>query len=424
MRGGILHWVDDPRDAVTAVFREERTRLLASLIRRAGDFELAEDALQDAFAAALVAWPQSGIPRNPAAWLLTTARSRLIDRVRRESAFVRVAESRARAEAARREEAGCTEDDPGDAMLADDRLRLVFTCCHPALDPESRVALTLQAVGGLTALEVGRAFLVSEAVMSQRLVRVKRKIRDAGIPYRVPPPEVLPERIDDVLRVVYLLFNEGYLAAQGDALVRTDLCDEAIRLARLLHTLMSDDAETAGLCALMLFHHARRAARVDADGTLVPLDEQDRSRWDRPLVVEGTAILDVALSRARPGPYQVQAAISALHCAAPTAGATDWRQIASLYAALRRFDPSPVVELNEIVAVAMHVGPEEGLARLADFARRASLDGYQPFHAATADLLRRAGRHADAVGAYDRALQLTRNAGERRFLERRRAALR
>jgi RNA polymerase sigma-70 factor (ECF subfamily) len=407
-------------DAVERVFREEQGRALATLIRVLGDFDLAEEALADALLLALERWPRDGVPDNPGAWLVTAARNRAIDRLRRARVLASkdgILRQQARDDAEAVD--GMTgllgrEDGP-----FDDRLRLIFTCCHPALAPEAQVALTLRTLGGLTTPEIARAFLLPEATLAQRLVRAKRKIRDAGIPYRVPPAHELPARLGSVLMVLYLVFNEGYAATSDEAHVRHDLCDEAIRLARLLAGLMPDEPEVLGLLALMLLHDARRDARVDADGRLVLLADQDRTAWDRARIVEAEAILERAVRMGRPGPYQVQAAIVAVHAAAVTAEATDWAQIVALYEALLRMTPTPVVALNHAVAVAMRDGPEVGLARLDLLGADDGLDGYHPYHAARADLLRRLGRHEPAAAAYRAALATVANATERRFLEER-----
>ena len=405
---------------VERVFREERGAVLATLVRRLGDFGMAEDAVQDAFAAAAAAWPADGVPANPAAWITTTAQRKAIDRLRRERAAAGRAERLA--ELVRLQEQEHPDEEEA-SMIRDDRLRLIFTCCHPALAPSSRVALTLRSLGGLTTAEIARAFLVAEPAVAQRIVRAKRKIAEAGIPYRVPPDEELPDRTAGVLQVLYLVFNEGYGATAGDDLVREGLCDEAIRLGRLVCELMPDDAEARGLLALMLLHDARRAARRDAAGRFVPLDRQDRAGWDRDRVDEGLAALDAAMALRRPGPFQVQAAIAALHVDAPSEEAVDWAAIADLYGALGRLAPSPGVELNRAVAVGFADGPGAGLALLAPLLDEPRLSAYAPLHAAHADLLRRSGDRDAARAAYDRAIALGGNAVELAELARRRDAL-
>ena len=409
------------------VFRAESGRVLAGLIRLTGDFELAEDALMDACARALERWPVEGVPERPGAWLATVGRHRALDLVRRARGAPVVADGRdlgqlagvavggaAPAGAA----AGAASDEALDSGVEDDRLRLIFTCCHPALAPEAQVALTLRTLGGLTTAEIARAFLEPEPTTAQRLVRARKKIAGAGIPYEVPGREALPARLGTVLATLYLIFNEGYAASGGDALLRAELCEEALRLADMLAELLPEP-EALGLAALMRLHHARRAGRVDAEGRMIPLEAQDRARWDRGAIARGVALLDRALAARRPGPYQIQAAIAALHAGAETAAATDWRQIAALYGALSRLAPSAVVDLNAAVAVAMADGPERGLELLARLDGRAELAGYHLLPAARADLLRRAGRAREAAAAYREALALVGNASDRDYLERR-----
>lgn len=408
------------RRAVEGVFREEGPQILAVLIRLTRDFELAEDALQDALAQALDRWPADGVPPRPGAWITTAARSRAMDTLRRRSTYRRKQEVLARLAAFQdegwAEPVGLPEED---GVPRDDRLRLFFTCCHPALSLESQVALTLRMVGGLTTDEIARALLARPTALAQRLVRAKQKIRDAGIPFRVPAAAELPERRDAVLAVLYLVFNEGYTSTQGDRLIREDLCQEAIRLTRLLHDLLPEDPEVEGLLALMLLHAARTPARVGPAGELVVLEEQDRSLWDRERLREGVALVERALKRKAPGVYQVQAAIAALHAEAPNPGDTDWPQIAALYTWLLKLHPSPVVELNRAVALGMAEGAGAGLALLDELAGRGVLESYHLLEAARADLLFRDGRVEEAGQAYRRALEQCRNEVERGFLARR-----
>jgi RNA polymerase sigma-70 factor, ECF subfamily len=412
---------DDPaRIAAARAFRDEGRAVLATLIRQVGDFQLAEDALQDAFAVALEAWVRDGVPASPRAWLIITARRKAIDRLRREQSASARAERQA--ELLRLE----SHDDSSmsdDSALVDDRLRLIFTCCHPALDISSRVALTLRAVGGLTTRDIANGFLVSEPTMGKRIVRAKRKIAEAHIPYEVPSGAELPDRLQGVLSVVYLIFNEGYAASAGDQLVRAELCSEAIRLGLLLAQLMPDDAEVLGLLGLMLLHDARRRARVDAGGHYVALEEQDRSLWDHDRIGEGLAFLDRAMRLGRPGQYQLQAAITALHIDGAQTGQTDWAQIAEIYSALAKITPSPVVEVNRAAAVGFARGPAAGLELLRPLLADPRLVTYQPLHATHADLLRRSGDLNAAKQAYEKAIALSSNAVQRRELALRLRAL-
>jgi RNA polymerase sigma-70 factor (ECF subfamily) len=407
-------------------FRAEHGRVLGVLISALGDFELAEDALQETLLLALERWPVDGAPRNPAGWMVTVARRKAIDRLRRDQAFERrhgaLADEAARGEQTAMNPAHL-DDDAVEAAIPDERLKLIFTCCHPALSPEAQIALILRALGGLSTVEIAHAFLTPVPTMNQRLTRAKHKIRTAGIPFQVPGPEQLAARLGVVLHVVYLIFNEGYAATTGEALIRWELCAEAIALARVLVALLrettGDEPEALGLLALMLLHDSRRMARVDARGELVLLEDQDRGLWDQAAIAEGLALLERALGLRRPGPYQLQAAISALHAQARTAAETDWAQIAALYVELERCAPSPVVGLNRAAAVGMAHGPLAGLMVLDQMQLDAVLGDYHWYHAARADLLRRAGYHDEARMAYGKALALCRNGAERGYLERR-----
>ena len=405
---------ESARELVDRVYRSDSRRVLATLIRLLGDFDLAEEALHDAFAAAVERWPQDGVPANPRAWLVSTGRFKAIDGMRRRARFDASLGELAQRLDAERSDTGESEPDG----VADDRLRLIFTCCHPALSPDAQIALTLREVCGLTTEEIAHAFLTPAPTLAQRIVRAKAKIRDARIPYQVPTQAALPERLDQVLRVIYLVFNEGYAASSGTAVTRHDLSGEAIRLGRLLVELLPEP-EAIGLLALMLLHESRRAARTSPAGELVLMADQDRSLWDRAQIEEGRTLVERALSSRRVGPYTLQAAIAAVHAEAPSAGATDWEQIVGLYDVLARVDPTPVVELNRAVAVAMRDGPAAGLTIIDALLARGDLDDYHLAHSARADLCRRLGRPADARVSYQRALGLTRQEPERRFLERR-----
>jgi RNA polymerase sigma-70 factor, ECF subfamily len=408
------------RDAVDAAFREEWGRVVATLIRVTGDWDLAEECAQDAFAMALQRWPRDGIPGRPGAWLTTAARNRAIDVLRRRT--VGAAKLREVAALSVEPASGSSsafEPETDHSGVPDDRLRLMFTCCHPALSLEARVALTLRTLAGLTTAEIARAFLSSEATMAKRLVRAKQKIQNAGIPYRVPPAHLLPERTPGVLGVLYLLFNEGYSATAGADLIRQALSAEAIRLARVLVRLMPSEPEASGLLALMLMHDARRAARLDADGEIVTLEDQDRGAWDAAEISEGVALLEGAVRLGRLGPYQVQAAIAACHVTAARAAATDWAQIARLYGQLAQFLPTPVVELNRAVAVGMAAGPEAGLTLVGELEAAGKLAGYHLLPATKADMYRRLGRADEAAACYREALGLASTDAERSYLSRR-----
>ena len=410
--------VDPIQETVNAVYVAESRRVLATLIRLLGDFDAAEEALHDAFRAALEQWPRDGVPANPRAWLVSAGRFKAIDAMRRRSRFDQLDETGAQEQIAVVDSAAWADED----SVEDDRLRLIFTCCHPALAADAQVALTLREVCGLTTEEIAQAFLTPAPTLAQRIVRAKAKIRNARIPYRVPDPAELPARLGAVLRVVYLVFNEGYAASSGTSVTRHDLSSEAIRLGRLLVELLPEP-EARGLLALMLLHESRRAARSTADGDVVLLEDQDRGLWDRALIAEGTELVEQALRGGPARPYAVQAAIAAVHATAPSAAETDWNEIVGLYAVLGRLEPSPVIELNRAVAVAMRDGAAAGLALVDAIMRRGDLTDYRPAHAARAELCRRLGRAADARAAYQRAISLTKQEPERRYLERRLAEL-
>lgn len=402
--------------AIDSLYRSDWGRIVATLIRLLGDFDLAEETAQEAFAAAVDQWARDGVPEYPRAWIIQTAKHKAIDRIRRKTVFAEKLELYVASGMAPTEETPAYEINE----IPDDRLRLIFTCCHPALAPDAQVALTLRMLGGLETDEIARAFLVPNVTMAQRIVRAKKKIRDAGIPYKSPETSELPERLNAVLTVIYLIFNEGYAATRGGPLVRADLCAEAIRLARLIRTLMAPNppSEVTGLLALMLLHDSRHAARLDEAGDIVLLQDQDRRKWDQAKIAEALPLVEEAF-KASPGPYSIQAAISALHCQAARPEDTDWRQIVSLYGLLERLQPSPIVSLNRSVAVSMVGGPEAALRLIDELDETGDLDSYQLFHAARADMLRRLNRLTEAAKSYSRALALATNDSERRFIEKR-----
>jgi RNA polymerase sigma-70 factor (ECF subfamily) len=402
------------RNAVDAVYRSDSRQIFATLVRLLGDFDLAEEALHEAFTAALEQWPRDGVPANPRAWLVSTGRFKAIDAIRRRARFAPLPDDIDERLVADPDDSAAWDDQ----SVKDDRLRLIFTCCHPALSLDAQVALTLREVCGLTTEEIARAFLTAAPTLAQRIVRAKAKIRNARIPYEIPSAAELPDRLDAVLRVIYLVFNEGYSASSGGALTRSDISGEAIRVGRLLVDLLPEP-EALGLLALMLLHDSRRVARASACGELILLDDQDRSLWNRDYIAEGSALAERALASRQVGPYTIQAAIAAVHANAPSAAATDWAQIVALYDLLARAEPSPVVELNRAVAVAMRDGPAAGLEQVDAILARGDLDNYHLAHAARADLCRRLGRNAEARFSYERALSLTQQEPERRFLERR-----